>query len=185
MVCLVVLPCPSALRSQYEAWLYQYFLFERSVSLVRLTCFADVQPSDLLTEIDGIPARILPTVDIRLGGDLFIDSPGDMDTAATALCGADNHARELHAHIRLRGYLNTILSSLYPTQQTFCRPHDVADFLTDMGKRLDLWYWNLPAHLRFPRRPAALLLATSGMTSRMVGVTLKPTGSFADQSRTS
>ncbi len=115
-----------------------------------------------------MPGKLLRNSDIRLREDALIGTPSDFSVDSMTFCGDDNSTQELQAHLRLRGYLNTILDSLYPLERAYCRPYDVAVLLTDVARRLDLWYWTLPINMRFPRHPSALLLTKEPMNLTMV-----------------
>ncbi|KAK5305153.1 hypothetical protein LTR99_004219 [Exophiala xenobiotica] len=122
---------------------------------------------DILTEVDGVPGKLLRNNDLRLHEDALIGTPSDFSVDSMTFCGADSSTQELQAHLRLRGYLNTIIDSLYPLERAYCRPYDVAVLLTDIARRLDLWYWTLPINMRFPRHASALLLTKEPMNPTM------------------
>jgi hypothetical protein len=77
---------------------------------------------------------------------------------------------ELQAHSQLRGYMNTIFNDLYIRERGYCRPPDVAIVLTEIARRLDLWYWTLPLDLRFPRHPTSFELTPQSAASVMVSL---------------
>ncbi|KAK5453329.1 hypothetical protein LTS15_006514 [Exophiala xenobiotica] len=126
-----------------------------------------INVSDILTEVDGVPGKLLRNSDLRLREDALIGTPSDFSVDSMTFCAADSSTQELQAHLRLRGYLNTIIDSLYPLERAYCRPYDVAVLLTDIARRLDLWYWTLPINMRFPRHASALLLTKEPMNPTM------------------
>ena len=76
--------------------------------------------------------------------------------------------QELRSHLQLRGYLNSVLANLYTTERAYCRPEEVAIVLTDIARRLDVWYWSLPLDMRFPRHSAAFIMTVPNMSDTMV-----------------
>ncbi|KIX01281.1 uncharacterized protein Z518_09006 [Rhinocladiella mackenziei CBS 650.93] len=140
-----------AFKSRYEACLHQYFILE----------------SDILTEIDGIPSQRLHNIGVSLANDTVTTPPNLFGHDFSAPPGESHPSWELQAHLRLRGYLNSVLDNLYTANRAYCRPDDVAEPLTDIARRLDLWYWSLPLDMRFPRHPSAFLFAANRMSAPM------------------
>lgn len=98
-----------------------------------------------------------------------VSVPSDLfRTEPTAPRGDEFHVQELQAHLRLRGYMNSVLDNLYTLNRAYCRPEEVAEVLTDIGRRLDLWYWTLPLEMRFSRHPSAFFLGSHRTSDLMV-----------------
>jgi hypothetical protein len=66
--------------------------------------------------------------------------------------------------------MNSILENFYVLERAYCRPEHVSRVLPDIARRLDHWYWTLPADMRFPRHPSAFILASNTMSDLMVRV---------------
>ncbi|OQU94047.1 Fungal Zn2-Cys6 binuclear cluster domain-containing protein isoform 2 [Cladophialophora immunda] len=142
-----------AVKAQYEACLYQYFILE----------------SDILSEVDGVPSERLHTVIVAaLTQNRAVAHPNVFGNELVA-APVDNHqSQEIRAHLQLRAYMNTILEHMYNVDRAYCRPSQVAAVVTDIARRLDLWYWTLPLNMRFPRHPSSFCLAPSDMWHIMV-----------------
>lgn len=120
--------------------------------------------SDILSEIDGVPSQRLHNIAVALAQET-VTSPSSLSgNEPVASTNDDYHSQEVHAHLRLRGYMNSILDNLYTLNRAYCRPEDVAIVLTDIARRLDLWYWTLPLDMRFPRHPSAFVLTSHNMS---------------------
>jgi hypothetical protein len=128
--------------------------------------------SDILTEIDGVPSQRLHNIGLSMVYDTVTTPPNLVGSEPGAPSNDDFVAQELNSHLRLRGYLNSVLSNLYTTERAYCRPDEVAIVLTDIARRLDVWYWSLPLNMRFPRHPAAFLLTIPRMSGLMVNLGL-------------
>ena len=155
----------SLARARYEACLHQYFLLE----------------SDILTEIDGVPSQRLHNIGLSMAFDTVTTPPNLMGSEPGPPSVHDYAIQELHSHLRLRGYLNSVLANLYTTDRAYCRPDEVAVVLTDIARRLDVWYWSLPLEMRFPRHPAAFLLTMPQMSDLMVSMKLQYLIRITDQ----
>ncbi len=124
--------------------------------------------SDILSEIDGVPSQRLHNIAVSLAQETVTTSPHPLGNEQIAPTQDDALTQELQAHLRLRGYMNSILDNLYTLNRAYCRPEDVAVVLTDIARRLDLWYWTLPLDMRFPRHPSAFVLTSHSMYDVMV-----------------
>ncbi|KAH0829448.1 hypothetical protein FOPE_10216 [Fonsecaea pedrosoi] len=141
-----------AAKLQYEACLYQYYLLE----------------SDILSEVDGVPSERLHAIIVTaLTQDMAVTFPNVFTNAQSATSVENHHSRELQAHLQLRAYMNTILEHMYNIDRAYCRPRHVAAVVTDIARRLDLWYWTLPLTMRFPRHPSSFCLASEDMSHIM------------------
>ncbi|KIW64919.1 hypothetical protein, variant [Phialophora macrospora] len=156
-----------AAKLQYEACLHQYFILE----------------SDILSEIDGIPSERLHKIAVALDRNTVTTPPNLFETEPTASAADDYQSQELQAHLRLRGYMNSILENFYVLQRAYCRPEHVARALPDIARRLDHWYWTLPPDMRFPRHPSAFILASNSMSDLMVRVDVAFLGTTAQAYR--
>ena len=139
-------------KSQYEAYLHQYYILE----------------SDILSEIDGVPSQRLHNIVVALDSETITTPPNLFGNEPTVPTDEDYQSQELQAHLRLRGYMNSVLENLYTLDRAYCRPEDVAIVLTDIARRLDLWYWTLPLDMRFPRHPSAFMLASHTMSDHIM-----------------
>ncbi|KAK5058967.1 hypothetical protein LTR84_011231 [Exophiala bonariae] len=153
-------------RARYEAYFYQYFLLE----------------SDILTEIDGVPSHRLHNIGLPTAFDAVTTPPNLMGSEPGSSLTYDYAIQELHSHLTLRGYLNSVLANLYTTERAYCRPDEIAANLTDIARRLDIWYWSLPLEMRFPRHPAAFLLTIPRMSDKMVSMKFQHFRTIINQS---
>ncbi|EXJ74467.1 uncharacterized protein A1O5_02763 [Cladophialophora psammophila CBS 110553] len=159
-----------AVKSQYEACLHQYFILE----------------SDILSEVDGLPLERLHNLFVATMTQDAAATPPSLFGNEPIAASVDNYqSQELLAHLQLRAYMNNILEHMYQIERAYCRPEDVAGVVTDIARRLDLWYWTLPLSMRFPRHPSSFCLASHNMSHIMVSKeTLLAVMQFSHVSRT-
>ncbi|KIX93068.1 uncharacterized protein Z520_11125 [Fonsecaea multimorphosa CBS 102226] len=154
-----------ATKAQYEAYLYLYFILERyPMPNLRYGCIL-MSISDILSEIDGVPSDRLHTVIVAaLNRTTAVTVPQVLGNEPIQASVDNYQSLELQTHLQLRAYMNTILEHMYSAQRAYCRPDEVAGVITEIGRRLDLWYWNLPLNLRFPRHPSSFRLASNNVS---------------------
>ncbi|OAP63945.1 hypothetical protein AYL99_03172 [Fonsecaea erecta] len=151
-----------AVKAQYEAYLYLFYILERYLGLNLRYGSILMSISDILSEVDGVPSERLHSLIVAaLTRSTTIAPPNPFENEPFT-ASADNYkCLELQAHLQLRAYMNTILEHMYKLDRAYCRPEDVEGVITEIGQRLDMWYWTLPPSMRFPRHSSSFYLASN------------------------
>jgi hypothetical protein len=134
-----------------------------SIPLSEADCY-----SDILSEIDGVPLQRIHSIIATLSHETMDTPPKFEQDEEGRISAIDYQILELKAHLQLRGYMNAIFNDLYIRERGYCRPPEVAIVLTEIARRLDLWYWTLPLDLRFPRHPTSFELTPQSTSGVMV-----------------
>lgn len=123
--------------------------------------------SDILTEIDGSPSRTLPASPVQTRSSFSVTeslaSPATQPSPKSPL-----PEDQMQVFLKLRGYLNQILEAVYTMDKAYCQPHDIGAVVNEISRELDVWYYNLPQELQFPRSPSIFGMVGSPSNSTMV-----------------